>query len=400
MNTIKLTAMAFGLAAANAFAQSATEVQPTTEAPKAAEDKGVEFNISGRAEVDAYADAMTGDDQKLYHDYKTQLNLIFQAKFNDNWSAQVEIEGKESDEEPYLHYKGAYVQYKRGDNFALKFGDLAFSEGAFSYYYFNDSTIYAAGMREHEIRGVELDYKGLQFGLGFGRGKNNDRTCYSSETFDCSWYGNSYDIHLAYQFDIAGQTFRPFINYKSWQEKDANTLHAGLHTDLIFGPLDIHAVYGLHADRLKKSFPNATHAFLGEPTLNLGRVIVKAGAFFAIIDDDHPTIHESSYDYEIPEYKFAYGEFDFKANDAFTAGFVGEWHTNTLDDTKELGTVTIGPRFYFNPFKKLEVTAYALADIPVGDDWEKEDHYKWVSTYDYGSKDIMFEFGLETVFKF
>jgi hypothetical protein len=68
MNTIKLTAMAFGLAAANAFAQSATEVQPTTEAPKAAEDKGVEFNISGRAEVDAYADAMTGDDQKLYHD--------------------------------------------------------------------------------------------------------------------------------------------------------------------------------------------------------------------------------------------------------------------------------------------------------------------------------------------
>lgn len=401
MNTIKLSVMTFGLAAASVFAQD-TATDSTKKAEPAVDKKGLEFNISGRAEFDVYADASTGSNQKLYHDYKSRLNLIFQTMFNENWSAQVEVEGNADFESPTIDYKGAFVQYKQGDDFAIKFGDLAYSEGAFSYYYHNDSALYAAGMREHQIRGIELDYKGLQLGVGFGRGVDNDVSCWSSETFDCSDNRQSYDIHLAYQFDLLGQMFRPYIHYKSWQKKDANMLHAGLHTDLILGPFDIHAVYGLHADRLKKSLPNATHAFLGEPTLKLGRVTVKAGAFFAIIDDDpeKATIHTTFDDYEIPEYKFAYGEVDLKVLEAFTVGFTTEWHTNTLDNTKDLGTLEFGPRFYFTPFKNLDVTASASAIIPTGDDWTKVNHDKWVSTYDYKGKDTNFYFEFETVFKF
>jgi hypothetical protein len=37
--------------------------------------------------------------------------------------------------------------------------------------------------------------------------------------------------------------------------------------------------------------------------------------------------------------------------------------------------------------------------VPVGDDWKKDEHDKWVSTTDYG-KDASFYFGLETVFNF
>ena len=407
MNTIKLTAMAFGLAAANVFAQEATTAQtanqPAVEPTKATdvtvEKKGPELKVSGKAEFDAYAQASTAQDQRFYHSYASTIDVDFNVKFNENWSAFAEIEADGNYENPFVTYKKAYVQYNRGNNFILRVGDLTFSEGAFTFYNYDDVGIYAAGMREHDIRGLDLQFNGFQFGLGFGRG-NNDYSC--GNTVSCYDEGNkSYDIHLAYQFDIAGQTFRPFFHYKSWQIKDGNELHAGLHTDLLFGPLDIHAVYGLHADRLKKSEPNATHALLAEPTLKLGRVILKAGAFFAFIDDDlnKATIHESGNNYEIPEYKFVYSEIDFKATDIFTAGFVGEWHTNTLDNTKELGSVNFGPRLYFNPVKNLDMTGFVKIVVPVGDDWKKGEHSNWVSTTDYG-KDVSFNFGLETVFKF
>lgn len=410
MKTIKLTAMAFGLAAANVFAQEATTAQtanqPAVEPTKATdvtvEKKGPELKVSGKAEFDAYAQASTAQDQRIYHSYASTIDVDFNVKFNKNWSAFAEIEADGDDEAPHVTYKKAYVQYNRGDNFTLRVGDFTFSEGAFTFYNYDDAGIYAAGMREHDIRGLDLQFNGLQFGVGFGRG-NNDVSCLNSESFPCD-YGESksYDVHLAYQFDIAGQTFRPFVHYKSWQIKDANELHAGLHTDLLLGPFDIHAVYGLHADRLKKSYPNATHALLAEPTLNLGRVFIKTGIFFAFFDDDmdKATIHKTSATYyEIPEYKFAYGEVDFKALDIFTVGLIGEWHTNTLDNSKELGSVNFGTRLYFNPVKNLDMTGFVKAIIPVGDDWKKGEHSNWVSTTDYG-KDVSFNFGLETVFKF
>ena len=407
MNTIKLTAMAFGLAAANVFSQEATTaqtanqpaVEPTKATDVAVEKKGPEFKVSGKAEFDAYAHASTAQDQRIYHSYASTIDVDFNVKFNENWSAFAEIEADGNSEDPFVTYKKAYIQYNRGDNFTLRVGDLTFSEGAFSFYNYDDAGIYAAGMREHDIRGLDMQLYGFQFGLGFGRG-SNDFSC--SKNISCYGEANkSYDIHLAYQFDIAGQSFRPFFHYKSWQTKDENELHAGLHTDLLLGPFDIHAVYGLHADRMKKSYPNATHALLAEPTLNLGRVLIKTGIFFAFFDDDmdKATIHESGDAYEIPEYKFAYGEIDFKATDIFTAGFVGEWHTNTIDNTKELGSVNFGPRLYFSPVENLNMTGFVKVVVPVGDDWKKDEHDKWVSTTDYG-KDASFYFGLETVFKF
>jgi hypothetical protein len=407
MNTIKLTAMAFGLAAANVFAQEASTaqtanqpaVEPTKATDVAVEKKGPEFKVSGKAEFDAYAHASTAQDQRIYHSYASTIDVDFNVKFNENWSAFAEIEADGNSEDPFVTYKKAYIQYNRGDNFTLRVGDLTFSEGAFSFYNYDDAGIYAAGMREHDIRGLDMQLYGFQFGLGFGRG-SNDFSC--SKNISCYGEANkSYDIHLAYQFDIAGQSFRPFFHYKSWQTKDENELHAGLHTDLLLGPFDIHAVYGLHADRMKKSYPNATHALLAEPTLNLGRVLIKTGIFFAFFDDDmdKATIHESGDAYEIPEYKFAYGEIDFKATDIFTAGFVGEWHTNTIDNTKELGSVNFGPRLYFSPVENLNMTGFIKVVVPVGDDWKKDEHDKWVSTTDYG-KDASFYFGLETVFNF
>ena len=350
------------------------------------EKKAMEFKVSGAAEFDAYASMTTGDDKTLYHDYWSTLDVDFQVKFNEKWSAQVELEADGASESPAAIYNGAFVQYTQGENLTFKFGDLTFSEGAFNYYDYDDVSIYAAGMREHDIRGFEVDLLGLQLGLGFGRGANNDN-------------GKSYDVHVAYQLDFAGQALRPFAHYKSWQESKANELHAGLEAALEFGPFAIHAVYGLHADRLTDDDKKATHAFLAEPSFKVANVNIKAGFFYALFNDDltKATIHGN----EIPEYMFAYGEGDIKLNDAITIGLLGELHTNSRDDDTDLGSLNFGTRVYFTPVDGLDVTGFAMAILPMGDDWEKAGHETKVTPaeHDYG-EDVNIKFGVETVFSF
>ena len=134
------------------------------------EKKAMEFKVSGAAEFDAYASMTTGDDKTLYHDYWSTLDVDFQVKFNEQWSAQVELEADGASTNPGAIYNGAFVQYTQGENLTVKFGDLTFSEGAFNYYDYDDPADYAAGMKEHDIRGLELDLYGLQLGLGFTRG--------------------------------------------------------------------------------------------------------------------------------------------------------------------------------------------------------------------------------------
>ena len=360
--------------------------------------KAAEFNISGAAEFDAYGYWKNDKKKELTHDYWSTVDVDFQVKFNEKWSAQVEIEADADNTSPEVRYNGAFVQYQHSENTTFKFGDLTFAEGAFNYYGYDDASLYAAGMKEHDIRGLELDLYGLQLGLGFGRGGNDtyvvctgngeDEGCYAST-------GKSYDAHVAYQFDYAGQSLRPFAHYKSWQEPKANELHAGLDAALEFGPFAIHAVYGLHADRLGEDDPKPTHAFLAEPTFKIANVNIKGGFFYALLDDKAPTVHDT----ELPEYMFAYGEGDIKINDAFTIGAVGELHTNSLDDDTDLGTLNFGLRSYFTPVDGLEVTAFAMAILPMGDDWEKANHANWVSTTDYG-EDLNLQFGVETVFSF
>ena len=373
---------------------SLTERLNITKADAAPEAKSAkEFKVSGAVEFDAYAYWRNDDEKDLYHDYWSTFDLDFQVKFNDQWSAQVELEADGQNTSPGAVYNGAFVQYQPSENVAVKFGDMTYSEGAFNYYDYNDPADNAAGMKEHDIRGIELDLYGLQLALGFGRGANDNTTC--NEFAQC--WGKSYDVHVAYQFDFAGQALRPFAHYKSWQEAKANELHTGLEAALEFGPFAIHAVYGLHADALTEDEPKATHAILAEPSFKVSNVNIKAGFFYAIIDDDlsKATIHDT----EIPEFMFAYGEGDIKLTDAFTVGLLGELHTNSLDDDSDLGSLNFGTRLYFTPVDGLEVTGFAMAILPMGNDWEKEGHSDFVSTVDYG-EDLNLKFGVETVFSF
>ena len=371
--------------------------------------KAMEFKVSGAAEFDVYAYWKNNSatlwnnyaENDLYHSYASTFDLDFQVKFNEQWSAQIELEADGKSASPGSYYNGAFVQYQKNENIAFKFGDLTHSEGGFNYYDYDDPAINAAGMAEHDIRGVELDLYGLQLALGFGRGTNDNLSC---NPINAECRGKSYDVHAAYQLEFAGQTLRPFAHYKSWQEAHANELHAGLEAALEFGPFAIHAVYGLHADNLTEDEPTPTHAFLFEPAFKVANVNVKGGIFYAMFNDnmEKATVHDD----EIPEYLFAYGEGDIKLNNVFTIGLLGELHTNSLDDDTDLGSLNFGSRLYITPVDGLDITVFAMAILPMGDDWENsgdikqyDRHSQTVSTTDYG-EDLNLKFGVETVFSF
>ena len=375
MKTRLTSNLLFGLAAASILA-----VPALAEEAAAPAASGPEVKFSGEVEFDAYTGDVINDDIQN-HSYASTFDLNVDVKFNEKWSASVQLEADGETTDPTAIYNGAFVQYTHNDKFAVKFGDLTFSEGAFlNYYGYDDPADNAAGMAEHDIRGVEIDYSGLVFGIGFGRGDNDNKICVE-EGGEEACVGVAYDLHLAYELGLGEHVLRPFVDYKSYQEAKHNELHAGLDANLKFDAFAFHFVYGLHADALGEKTPKATHAFLAEPSLDLGKFNVKASVFYAVIDKKNPTVHGE----EIPEYFFVYGEPGVKINDAFALGLPLEFHSNTLQKDDDVSTFDVGLRAYATPVEGLEITGFAMFDIPVGDD---------------AGDDTGLKFGLETVFAF
>lgn len=366
-------------AAGNAFDMLKASMSEETSAAN------MEVKFSGEVEFDAYTGDVLNDDD-LNHEYASTFDLNVDVKFNEKWSASVQLEADGETDSPAAVYNGAYVQYQPADFFAVKLGDLTFSEGAFNAYYgYDDPADNAAGMKEHDIRGLEIDLAGLVLGFGFGRGDND---------FADDDGAKVYDIHAAYEFDYAGQHLRPFVDYKSFQTAQHNELHAGVEAGLNIGGFGFRAVYGFHADYLGddgdvvdgQDWTSTAHAFLVEPTFEVGMFDIKTTAFYAIVDRGDAAEDASDLDNgEIPEYFFVYAEPAFKLAEFIKLGIPVEYHTNTMDDDDDsAATFDVGARAYITPVENLEIMAFGMVDIPVQDN---ED-------------DTALRFGLETVFSF
>ena len=376
MKTRLTSNLVFGLAAVSLLAAPA--LADGASSPTDA-SKGPEVKFSGEVEFDAYTGDVINDDVQN-HSYASTFDLNVDVKFNEKWSASVQLEADGETTDPTAIYNGAFVQYTHSDKFVVKFGDLTFSEGAFlNYYDYDDPADNAAGMSEHDIRGVEIDYNGLVFGLGFGRGDNDNKICVEEEGEE-KCVSVAYDLHLAYELGLGEHVLRPFVDYKSYQEATHNELHAGLDANLKFSAFGLHAVYGLHTDALGEDSPKATHAILVEPSLDLDKVNVKGSVFYAYFDKDDPTAHGE----EIPEYFFAFVEPSVRIAEPFTLGLPIEYHTNTLKESDDVSTFNVGLRAYATPIEGLDITGFAKVNIPVGDD----------------ADDAGLTFGLETVFAF
>ena len=345
----------------------------------------MEVKYNGEVEFDAYTGNVWADDD-LNHSYASTFDLNFEVKFNEKWSAFVGLEADGETTDPAAIYNGAYVQYQPADFFAVKLGDLTFSVGAFvAYYDYDDPADNAAGMKEHDIRGFEIDLAGFILGFGFGRGDND----WADEEG-----AKVYDVHAAYEFDYAGQHLRPYVDYKSYQTTQHNELHAGVEAGLSIGGFGFRAVYGFHADYLMddgdvvegQDWTSTAHAFLVEPTFEVGMFDIKTTAFYALIDRGDAAEEASDLDNgEIPEYFFLYAEPAFKFAEFIKVGIPVEYHTHTLDDEDETAaTFDVGARVYITPVENLEITAFGMVDVAVQDN---ED-------------DDALRFGLETVFSF
>ncbi len=347
----------------------------------------MEVKMTGEVELDAYTNDVLADGD-LKHEYATTVDLNFDIKFNEKWTAFLGIEADAASEGAGFGYNGAYIQYKPADIFYVKVGDLTFSEGAFQAYYgYDDPTYNAAGMKEHDIRGMQIGLAGLELGIGFARNANDARVSADDDA--------NYNAHLAYEFNYAGQHLRPYVDYKSYQELDHNELHAGIDAGLTLGGFSFRAVYGFHADYLgdddanKSAFGPAdvtstAHAILAEPSFEVSMFKIKTTFFYAFIDDGDEGHQE--YAGEIPEYMFAYAEPTLKFAEFIQLGIPVEFHTNTLDDDADISTLDVGARFYLAPVENLNIMATGMVDIPVGDNNDDDD--------------VALRFGIETVFNF
>ena len=144
----------------------------------------MQVKYNGEVEFDAYTGNVWVEDD-LNHSYASTFDLNFEIQFNEKWSAFVGLEADDETTDPPAVYNGAYIQYQPAEFFAVKAGDLTFSEGAFvAYYDYNDPADNAAGMKEHDIRGLEIDLAGFVLGFGFGRG-DNDRLRRSAPASVC-----------------------------------------------------------------------------------------------------------------------------------------------------------------------------------------------------------------------
>ena len=370
------------------------------------------LDLSGMIMVHAYADWNT-DESNVVHRYESMLDLDFDVRFNDRWSAWLEIEamgmamdGMEDMEgmdmgddatmdpvHPTVVFNGAYVQYAPSEHLAFRIGDLNYFEGLFKNYYdFGDPRDDAAGIRQKSIRGVEFLWNGLQLNVGFGSG-SNDQSCYYHYMFgeymgmDCK-EGLTYEIHAAYDLEIAGQVFRPYADYKSYQRKDFNELYAGLDISLSSEHFALHGLYGFHSVFLASDDAVSNHVFLAEPSFEFSRFCIIGSLFYAVIDDPERTFLEMT---TRPEYFFAAVEPSVALLESLSIGIPLEYHTNTLDKDEDLQSWRVGGRFYFNvPGYKINIISMVLADIPDDKDWPSE-----------GNKnDPSLIFGVEVMFDF
>jgi len=380
---------------ATPVAAPAAEAQPVAAAIPAfaAEEDGPEFKVSGF--VDLEANVLTyNKDRRFRHSFSSTFDLDFDVKFNDSWSAFVGVEADGLEAYPDIYLNGAYLQY-RNNLLAVKVGDMTYSEGAFNYYRYDDATYYAAGMKEQSLRGAELDIFGILFAVGFSANENTLNVRGSNQDDDQF----AFFTHLAYDLDIKGQKFHPYVDYKGYDLDDGkngktiNKLRAGLFMDLsILDLLDVHAGYGFFDDVVTRSKPVVSHTFLIEPVVHKGPFSLNGSLFYALLADnpDRATV------IDLPERFYIYAEPAMQFLDKLKVGVMGEYHTNGLDDDKTNNEFAyLGPKIYFNPSKYVAMQMYGAIILPLGDGDGQGTVVKFNSDDEY-----LFDMGAELMFSF
>lgn len=324
------------------------------------------FEVSGEAEasvlgsykqVDPRAEVMEPS-ETVEHAFESTLDLLLTFKWDKYWGATAAFSADGDGTAPVAAFDGIAIMFTPNDKMTLTLGDLSFAEGAFRYYDYDDTQDYAAGMMDHDVRGVQFDFESFTAGLGLG--------VEDSKT---------YMLHLAYSLNFMGQTIRPYFNFLSHRTgMTFNEIRTGLVNEFVYGEtFNAQLVYSVYKNGLKKGTEEWSHAITFEPGFQLGGFSVKLSGYYALVYDQ-----EESTAIDAPEYAFVYVEPGVTINPKWTVGFPLELHTMTLDKDASLEQFLGGPKVYFTPIEPLAMEAFVRLGVPLGEDYTSENDSPYV----------------------
>jgi len=248
-------------------------------------------------------------------------------------------------------FDGVWASYEFNNGLKMLGGDFAVSEGAFSYYGYKRTRVFASVMPENYFRGVGFDLKGASLYAGAD---------------DAS---TATEVYGAYNFASGDFTARPFAFYSD-DAAGVENVKAGITLGGTFGSHSVKATYGF----IKDNNMDPTHTMKVEGTLGFGKVSVAGSAYYSIISDKKPTyvativaadpLDPTSTGTHLEE-GFFYVEPDYAFSDLLAAGPALEYHLGQKGVKDSWAGVY--PNLYVNPAAGMQFVFWAGPTIPMDD---------------------------------
>lgn len=237
-----------------------------------------------------------------------------------------------------FNFDGVLFRWEFTPGVAALFGDLTYSAGSFSYYFWRNPANYAVILPEQSIRGI-----GFELGEGRVYVGPTDLNSSSVATF------------ASYPFELLGRTeerltITPSIDW-IWGKTIGRSYTYALGVELQYaksiGDLNFGATgtWGTHPYKGK-----GVHTFLAEPSLNYKFFNFAFSFYRALLADDDAPVEDQTF---TEEQMMIYVEPSFNLHKKFTMGVFYELHepnANVSDDIRHF----FGPSFYFYPTAKTE----------------------------------------------
>lgn len=316
----------------------------------AEEAAGPKVEFTGMIDADVVG-TYDSDAERVVYQANHEADLIATSKFSEKTSISLGLTSFTAGGTPggltpandpshwdKVSFDGVWASHEFGNGLKLTGGDFAVTEGAFSYYGYKRTRLYASIMPENYFRGVGVDYMGASVYAGAD-----------------DFAENTTEFYAAYTTEVGPATLHPFAFYSTNGLGVKNT-KAGLTADVGFGPGSVKATYGF----IKDDEMDPTHTIKIEGGATFGKIAVAGTAYYAITSDEAPSGAGG-----VPEEAFLYVEPDYTISDLFAVGPAFELHTfaKDVDDSQ----LWILPNVYINPAAGMQFVFWAGPTIYLGE---------------------------------
>lgn len=315
-----------------------------------AEETGPKVEFSGMLDADVVA-TYDKENERLGYQANHEADLVANAKFSEKTTISLGFTSFTAGATPAggtpandathwdkVSFDGIWASHEFGNGLKLTGGDFAITEGAFSYYGYKRTRLFASVMQENYFRGVGVDFMGASLYAG------------ADDAAD-----STTEIYAAYTLEAGPAAVHPFAFY-STNGNGVKNIKAGLTGDFNFGPGSVKATYGF----LRDDEMDPSHTIKVEGSASFGSISVAGTAYYAIVSDEKPSAVGG-----VPEEAFYYIEPDVAFSDLISAGPAFELHTFEKD--VEDAQLMVLPNLYINPAAGMQFVFWGGPSIPLED---------------------------------